>query len=570
MRRLTSERARWAFVVAGALVGLVAIQLAWLIANRRGYPLSIDEAGYIAIALKDHSALANDGVGGFWNAIEAQAPHAPLVPALTALLYTVHTGILISFGVVLGFLVLLVGAVYGIAERLASPRAAALAAAVTATLPGALEFSRVYIFALPTAALLTSAVYAVLRSDGLRSTRWSVTAGVAMGLMLLTRTMAVAFLPGLALATAVAVVGRDRGDRRRSLLNGGLALVALVAVAATWYLPNLNAVVDYLTGYGYGDQSHDYGRHVSAFALGRWTAVAEKTAVESIHLPSAVALIAGLSCAVGVALRRLRGPDGRVAAVQLLRSEASLLAIVLIIGYLALSTSSNPGWGFGLPLVPLVVVLAIGGFSRVPALRAVSTAVLIVVALLNVAVAFNVSSTVSRPHFAAIPLFHGVPVTDGRPLPVSVIRQQEPGSALHFTRAERQWIVVDRTIAGYALAYARARGTAPILAFATRHRVTNTNSVDLAGELWFDQSIPMAQLTVDHGGDTSSAYARFLSDPKYGQPNFLVTSSTAAGDYTPHVTQARAEAAARQLGFRPVWKTRLPDGRDFRLWWLKR
>jgi hypothetical protein len=92
----------------------------------------------------------------------------------------------------------------------------------------------------------------------------------------------------------------------------------------------------------------------------------------------------------------------------------------------------------------------------------------------------------------------------------------------------------------------------------------------LAALLWFGQGIPMAQLTVDHGGDRTSAYARFLSDPKYGQPNFLVTSSTAAGDYTPQVTQARAEAAARELGFRAVWKTKLPDGRTFRLWWLKR
>jgi 4-amino-4-deoxy-L-arabinose transferase-like glycosyltransferase len=570
MRRLSSERAHWALLVAGGLVALVAVQLAWLFANRRGYPLFIDEAGYVAIAIKDHAALAQDGLGGFWDTIAAQAPHAPLVPALTALLYTVHTGILISFGVVLGFLVLLVAAVYGIAERLTSPRAAALAALVTATLPGVLEFSRVYIFALPGAALLASAVYALLRSDGLRSTRWSLAAGVALGLMLLTRTMTVAFLPGVAVATAIAVLGRAGGDRSRSLANGGLALIALVAVAATWYLPNLNPVVDYLTGYGYGEQSHEYGRHVSAFALGRWTAVAEKTAAESIHLPSAVALLAGLSCAAGVGLRRLRGQARRAAARRLLGSEASLVGIVLISGYLALSTSSNPGFGFSLPLVPFVVLLAIAGLRQVRALHAVSATVLIATALLNVAVAFKVSNWLSRPHFAAIPLFHAVAVTDGRPTALTAIREQEPGPPLHFTSPERHWELADRAIAGFTLAYARDRGASPVVAFAPRHRVANTNSVGLAALLWFGQSIPMAQLTVDHGGDRTPAYARFLSDPKYGQPNFLVTSSTEAGDYTPHVTQARAEAAARELGFQAVWKTKLPDGRIFRLWWLKR
>ena len=38
------------------------------------------------------------------------------------------------------------------------------------------------------------------------------------------------------------------------------------------------------------------------------------------------------------------------------------------------------------------------------------------------------------------------------------------------------------------------------------------------------------------------------------------------GDFPPLVTQAKAEAAARRVGFHRVWATTLPDGRRLRLW----
>src|SRR5205807_4990963 len=63
-------------------------------------------------------------------------------------------------------------------------------------------------------------------------------------------------------------------------------------------------------------------------------------------------------------------------------------------------------------------------------------------------------------------------------------------------------------------------------------------------------------------GDTEPAYASFLADPLHGQPNFLLTTSTAAGDFTPIVTQPTAVAAAHQERFRPVSRLALPDGRD--------
>ncbi len=179
------------------LLAIVAMNVWWIATYRHGYPLTIDESGYIAFALEDHFALQSGGLHGWWDAVQGHAPYAPLVPAVTSLAFVFKTGVLEGFGVLIGFLALLGLASFGIGERLAGPRLGALAAMVVVTTPGAFLFTREYVFAIAVAALLAGAVYALLRSDGLRSSPWAIACGVALGLMLLARTMTIAFLPGV-------------------------------------------------------------------------------------------------------------------------------------------------------------------------------------------------------------------------------------------------------------------------------------------------------------------------------------------------------------------------------------
>lgn len=65
------------------------------------------------------------------------------------------------------------------------------------TSSGAFVFAREYVFALPAAALLSCAVYALLRSDALRARYWAIACGVTLGLMVLARAMTIAFVPGV-------------------------------------------------------------------------------------------------------------------------------------------------------------------------------------------------------------------------------------------------------------------------------------------------------------------------------------------------------------------------------------
>lgn len=281
LKRLSATQ-RWGLAVAGVALSLAALNLWWILTYRDGYPFDIDEAGYTAFGLVDYIALDRGGIAAWWDAIQGQPTFAPLIPALTSLLVWIHPGVLNGFAVLTGFMVLLAMATYGIGSRLAGPRLGALAAVAAATLPGTFVFSREYTFALPVAALLACAVYALLRSDGLRSRRWAIACGLALGLMLLSRTMAIVFVPGVLAAALPAMLIRSDGDIGRRFVNGALLIFTAVAVAATWYARNLGSALDYLTNYGYGRQAKFYGEQHAPVSWGRFRSVGERIVGEDL------------------------------------------------------------------------------------------------------------------------------------------------------------------------------------------------------------------------------------------------------------------------------------------------
>ena len=194
--RLQSLSPAWrcALIVAAGCLVMAAINVWWVATYRHGFPFDVDEAGYSTFAVVEHLSLEGGGLHAWWTAVLNQAPNAPLLTALTSLALSIKPSLLVGFGLLSGFLTVLAIAVYGIGERLAGPRLGAFAAVVTATLPGAFLFSREYVFAMPTAAMLAFAVYSLLRSDGLRRRRWAIACGAALGLMLLSRSMSIAFV----------------------------------------------------------------------------------------------------------------------------------------------------------------------------------------------------------------------------------------------------------------------------------------------------------------------------------------------------------------------------------------
>ena len=562
MRLPVSERVRWALAVGAAGLVLLALDAWWVATHRHGYPLNIDEAAYTSIGLIDYFALRAGGLHGWWEAVQSQAPNAPLVPALASLVYVAKAGVLEGFAVLGGFLLLLGLAIYGIGERLAGPRLGALAGLVAMTAPGAVAFAHVYVFALPVAALLACAVYALLRSEGLQRRRWALACGVALGLMLLARTMAVAFVPGVLAAGAIALASRRPDRPARGLLNLALLVLAAVAVAALWYWRNLQPVLDYLTEYGYGAKSAEFGPEHPLLSWARWTAVAKEMTEADLLVPLAALVLAGVLASLFAAARRVqRAGDQRRSLLALARTDAFSLGIVVLAGYAALSSSRNTGFGFTLPLSLLFLPLAAIALHHFRGVALPAIAALTVVIAVNVAASTDLWSGLSRDRQVDVPGMGRLSWLNGAHYALSDIRLQVPGPQTHFDASDRGWPEADRALAALLL---RQEGP-PVVAFASRSHVLNTNTVGMAAVLEAHRSIPMAQLLADNG-DTVRNYVRQLSDPAFGLPRILITMSSERGDYLPHVTQAYAETAARRLHFHLIQTMRLPDGRLLRVW----
>jgi 4-amino-4-deoxy-L-arabinose transferase-like glycosyltransferase len=565
IHNLTPAR-RWALIVAAGCLAMAAMHLWWIVSYRKGFPLNVDEAGYMAIGVNNYLGWVGGGIHGWWNVVQSQAPNAPLLPAVTSLVLIVSPGVMQGFAVLIAFGALLTLATYGIGERLAGPRLGALAALAVATSQGTFLFTREYIFALPTAAFLACAVYALLRSDGMRSRWWSIACGAALGLMLLSRTMAVAFVPGVLVAGALVLLIRQRDDLWPRVLNLGLAVVTGALVAATWYWNNLDPVVEYLTSYGYGEQAQYYGQDQSTLSWARFETVAKRMTGGDLLVPLAVLIFIGLLAGLFLIGRRLRDSDSRGAELlRIVGSDPIAVFLVFAAGYAALMSSQNGGNGFTYPIAMLLPPLAVIPLRRFR-LAAIPVAVLVgAIGVLNLVATSGLWEDAGKPRLVNLPVFGELPWVNGEAHAVAAIRVQVPGPITHFDSADEGWTEVDAKLADTLLSKIAPEGRPRLAAFASRNRVVSGNSVGLAGLLDHRTGIPLTQIEAEPA-DSVANYERQLTTPVIGEPTAVITTSTEAGDFDPLVTQRKAETALRNTGFVLVRQIPSPDGRTFRVW----
>ena len=563
-------------VVVGALAVAIALDWSWLDRFRDGYVVDIDEAGYVATAFDLSSALGDGALSDFHDRFQHHGPAAaPLVPTLTTPIHLVlGEGIMQSYLVQSLLLILLAACVWGISRRFVSPGWAALAVIVVLGTPELIDYARTYHLVLAPTALFAASLYALLRSERLQHRSWALAWGAAMGLAALARTMVVGFLPGLVLA---AVVGAwtAREPRRERLVNLSLGLALSVALAALWWLENWRDVLDYLAGGGFGDALRE-NREPDAPARGPSALLTQELTdvLNTLYVPLAlvlgIALVAG-----GIAWRRRTPPGTRDRIVRFARSEAALLAIPSIAGFVVLLAVKTPGTGFSLPLLPPLVVLAVAGIARMPrgAPRAALATALTGLAIFNTAVKSGHFEGISGRVAVDPPRLAEWVVTDGQ----GVIQRYVTGTADYgetdptepLAPVHRRWLPYSADLAQWLLGYAKAHGRRPIAMFGELDLLHNTNTLALGAQLR-DRRLVTGRLLAIRYGDSVAAYRRQLEEPEFGQPNFLILTEPPPRRVARPVSPERAAAAARALGFEPVRSLRLPDGRRGKVLWLER
>jgi 4-amino-4-deoxy-L-arabinose transferase-like glycosyltransferase len=566
--RVRLRESGWLIGVVLLVAGLGAAHVWWIARFRGAFPLDIDESGYLWFSFHLQDVTRADGTAALWNGFQHEGWVAPLLPMLTTFvgLLGAGKGIVASLSVQIAFFAVLVLASYGIGSRLHSRAAGALAALVVAGVPSITDFVRTYHLVISSTSMLTFSAFALIASRRFRNRGWAIAWGVGMGLTLLARSMMLAFVPSVAVAgLLIVLVDRVRGRR---LMNFALGLVAFASTSLLWYATSWHPILDYLTQFGYGRRSHAYGPRLSPLSHDWWLHEPTGAVQFSLYLPLTLALLAAfLAAAVGGLARQMtvQRSSVRDIALRLARSDHLVLVVVVAAGYLALSSSSNDGTGFVVPLLPSLVLLAVAALFTVPwrAVRLVLVAGLALVSVFNVVMKADVVSAVSRVHVITVPGWVQVPVTNGE----GFVHQNLSGADDIALGSPRQWFP-DRE-KGWPTLYGRIAGRLALqqrpwlhVYFTPQEPILNTSALRMyanrAGFAAADYSY------VDTGGDdTAAAYSRFLAQ---AHPDVLVTTDRSGHSFGSPISPQLVEHAAEASGYRATARFTTPDGRQLRLW----
>jgi 4-amino-4-deoxy-L-arabinose transferase-like glycosyltransferase len=565
-QRLAWARTAGALVVAIVCVTLV-LHVVWLVRFRRGYVTEWDESGYLQFSLSNFDALHDQGLWTFAKTVGGRGTFGPLLPLVTSLAYPiVGRSIFGSLLVLPLFFAGLVGATFGLARRLVSDSWAVIAALAVAAMPAVTDYTRLVHFALPATACMTAALWALVRSDGLRRAKWAAAFGLFVALTLLARTMTVAFLPGFALAAGTQfLVGAPQ--LRVRMRNLAIAAGTAGLVAGPWYIRNARSVYDLFTSSGYGEGAAPFGRHYPIASWGYWTKEL-RIDLSYMWLPlgGAILLFFVIALVYLVARRERLIRHRRPWSVR--AAGVFALALVVLEGYLALTSSRNEGTGFPLPWLPALVILAVIAAASIPAraVRVALASVLVVVSFGAVVSKSGWFPPLAKVRTVSVPGFGSVVVTDGR----GIIQLEVAGDGYDIgpvtqplPAIHRRWLALARDVVGWSLHRADQRGEPLNLTLGLDDRIFGNSRLILAAQLWFHRYLPVDYLRSFTDGDTVASYRRQLLSP---QPeNALITGDPPPGGAT--ITRSKVEAAARSVGFTPVRSFRMPDGRTIWIWW---
>ena len=156
----------WALV---AIATIVNIRWIWL--YRRDQLLDIDESGYLSISMNDYQHLINGGVADWWNTVLSPSIQAPIMTALTSLVFFLFSNdVIFGFVVPSLFFMATVVFVFLISNTVGGKYNAIFSSLLFITAPLAINYSRSFNFAIAGPAFTALAMLCLV--CWLSSSRW--------------------------------------------------------------------------------------------------------------------------------------------------------------------------------------------------------------------------------------------------------------------------------------------------------------------------------------------------------------------------------------------------------------
>jgi hypothetical protein len=334
-------------ILAGLTAVITALDVLWRLEEKR--PPHWDMAHHLLDSLVYRHLFSLSHPLRF---VDTYRYYPPLVSWVTDAFYAALANEAIWVAVLSNvvFIAILVFATYGIGKMLWNPWVGLLSALFVVTTPMLVTAFKEYMLDAPLTAMVTLAIYLLLRSDGFSSLRYSVLFGAVCGLGALTKWT---FPFAVALPVAVSAgfaIARSISERSLSRVRK-LALAALVAllVAEPWYFPN-RTVIWHSLRYNGGEAGVLRGSppvaSVASVVWYFWNLVANQ-----LYLVPFLFLLAGV---VFLFLNR----DFR---------RRNLVPTLTIVGtYIGFTLLRNKDARFTDPMLPAVAILATSWLAYIP------------------------------------------------------------------------------------------------------------------------------------------------------------------------------------------------------------
>jgi 4-amino-4-deoxy-L-arabinose transferase-like glycosyltransferase len=366
------------------VVALSSISQRWIKVNFETIPPPWDQSLYLFMAYKFWHALMEGGLPALTKSVFSLIrDRAPLVP-ITTLPFFMIFGVSLQAAYLTNalYLFVMLASVFQMGSLLHGRRAGLISAFVCATLPALINYSRDYLLDFPMAAVISVALYTLLRSDLFKDRRYSFAFGISSGLAVLAKAMAIAYLAPLSVYTAViaSMVPGKRKDVMRSL---GLALAGLMVVAGPWYLFNSKHAFGNLLWAGFGAASLPY-RDAGQGIL-TWSSLTYYPRFilgYGLSLPYAILFLGLLGWKVINTWLKGRWRKEDVQAA--LGNPYTILGVWLVTTYVILTVTPNKDFErYTLPLLPAIAVL-IGCWTDTISPRALRTVMTAAIGLIGV------------------------------------------------------------------------------------------------------------------------------------------------------------------------------------------
>jgi len=234
---------RYYWGIISLIIAHATINHIWL--KKDNFPLWYDYAGYFKRSIEIYYALPKgfatfvEAILGIGRYISAYRPHRIILPLSSIPWYFI-------FGLdpdvaIMGstaFLAISLFSIYAIASRLFDKKTGLMAAFILSVSPGFFTLYRRYSPEFATIALVALAAYSLLRSQNFQSRLYSILFGIGFGLSMITKEMALAFIPGILIYAVYKsqlfyIYNPITKERKKALIN----LIISLLVAGIIILP---------------------------------------------------------------------------------------------------------------------------------------------------------------------------------------------------------------------------------------------------------------------------------------------------------------------------------------------